>query len=70
MPEIPELGQSQVDGEENAGPQQEKNKPLVPAQVAIQEQKKFIDFLHNARKSSNYLKREKCMEKGLSSHEV
>jgi hypothetical protein len=49
MPEIPELGQSQVEGEENASSQQEKHKPLVTTQVVVQEKQKFIDFLHAMR---------------------
>jgi hypothetical protein len=37
MSEITKLGQTQVKREENTGPQQEENKPLVTAQVIVQE---------------------------------
>jgi hypothetical protein len=37
MPEIPELGQSQVEGEKDPRSQQQKDKPLVPSQIVVQE---------------------------------
>ena len=52
MAKIPELWQSQVEGEEYTGPKEEKDEPLMSAQVIIQKQEQFIDFLH-ASKNSN-----------------
>jgi hypothetical protein len=46
MSEVPKLWQPQIQGEKNTGPQQEEYKPLVTAQVIIQEKEKFVDFLH------------------------
>jgi hypothetical protein len=36
MPEIPDLGQTQVEGEKDAGPEQKIDEPLMSAQVIVQ----------------------------------
>jgi hypothetical protein len=52
MPEIPELGEPQVEGEENASSKQEEDEPLVASQVIVEKEEEFIDLLH-ASKNSN-----------------
>jgi len=46
MSEISELSKLKINGKENPGTQEKKNKPGMPANVTIEHHEEIINFLH------------------------
>jgi hypothetical protein len=44
--QVPELGKSQINGEEQAGSEKKKNKPLGASNITIDDSQVVVEFLH------------------------